>query len=234
MSAIFKKELKTFFRTPVGYVFIAIFYSASGFLFSMSCMYSKTTDVSGYFSMLMFSYVILIPLLTMKSFAEERRMGTEQLILTSPVKVVEIVAAKFLACFALFLITLVASCEYMVALFIYGTPNVGRVLGCLIGVILIAACFIAIGLFVSSITKNQFVAALGTIGILLFLLAVGLLESYVDSAFFKTVINWISIYSRFSNFTYGLFDVASAVYYVSVTFIFLFLTVRVYEARRYA
>ena len=234
MSAIYKKEIKTFFRTPVGYVFMAIFLAASGFLFSFSCLHARTTDVSGYFVLLMFAYVILIPLLTMKSFAEERRMGTEQLLLTSPVSLVKLVAAKFLACFTLFALTLAASALYFIPLGIYGEPNGGKIVGCLIGMTLIATCFIAIGLFVSSLTQNQFVAALGTIGILAFLLAVGLLESYVDSGFLQDVIRWISIYSRFSYFTYGLFDVASAVYYISIAFIFLFLTVRVYEKRRYA
>ena len=234
MSAIYKKEIKTFFRTPVGHVFTAIFLAASGFLFSFCCLHAGTTDVSSYYVMLMFAYVILIPLLTMKSFAEERRMGTEQLLLTSPVSIVKLVCAKFLACMTLFALTLAASALYFIPLFIYGEPNVGRILGCLIGVALIATCFIAVGLFVSSLTQNQFVAALGTIGILAFLLAVGVLEQYVDSGWFKSVLEWISIYSRFSYFTYGLFDVASAVYYLSLSFLFLFFTVRVYEKRRYA
>ncbi len=234
MSAIYKKEIRTFFKTPVGYVFTAIFLASSGFLFSLSCLHAGTTDVSNYYTMLMFAYVILIPLLTMKSFAEERRMGTEQLLLTSPVSIVKLVASKFLACLTLFAATLVVSALYFIPLFIYGEPNVGKIVGCLIGMTLIATCFISIGLFVSSLTQNQFVAALGTIGILAFLLAVGLLGTYVDAGFIKDVVEWISIYSRFSTFTYGLFDVASAVYYLSVSFIFLFLTVRVYEKRRYA
>ena len=234
MSAIYKKEIRTFFRTPVGYVFTAIFLASSGFLFSFFCLHTRTTDVSVYYTMLMFAYVILIPLLTMKSFAEERRMGTEQLLLTSPVSLVKFVASKFLACLTLFAATLVVSSLYFIPLFIYGDPNVGKIFGCLIGMTLIATCFISIGLFVSSLTQNQFVAALGTIGILAFLLAVGLLGTYVDSGWIKDVVEWISIYSRFSAFTYGLFDVASAVYYLSVSFIFLFLTVRIYEKRRYA
>ena len=224
MSAIYKREMKAFFKTPSGYVFMAIFIAASGFLFSFTCLRGQTTDVSSYFVMLMFAYVILIPLLTMKSFAEERRQGTEQLLLTSPVSVVRLVAAKYLACVTLF---------YLIPLAIHGQVNVGRTLGCFIGMVLIAVCFISIGLFVSTLTSNQFVAALGTIGVLAFLLAIGLLESYVGAGFLKTVIGWVSIYSRFSYFTYGLFDVASAVYYISVGAVFLFLAVRSVERRRY-
>ncbi|MBQ7669589.1 MAG: ABC transporter permease subunit [Clostridia bacterium] len=234
MSAIYKREMRAFFKTPVGYVFSAIFLAASGFLFSFSCLRSKTTDVSGYYVMLMFAYVVIIPLLTMKSFAEERRQGTEQLLMTSPVSIVKLVASKFLACFTVFAITLAVSTFYFIPLFIYGDPNVGRIFGCLVGMTLIAVCFIAIGLFVSSLTQNQFVAAMGTIGILTFFLALGLVEDYVNSGFIKTIIGWVSIYSRFNYFTYGLFDLSAAVYYVSVAAIFLFLTVRVIERRRYA
>lgn len=234
MSAIYKREMKAFFRTPTGYVFMAIFIAASGFLFSFTCLRRQTTDVSSYFVMLMFAYVVVIPLLTMKSFAEERRQGTEQLLMTSPVGIVSLVAAKFFACFTMFMITMGVTALYLIPLSAYGEVNLGRVAGCFIGMILIAACFIAVGLFVSTLTQNQFVAALGTIGTLAFFLAVGLLGSYLKSGLLKTVIGWISIYSRFSYFTYGLFDVASAVYYVSVAAVFLFLTVRSIERRRYA
>jgi len=226
--------MSAYFKTPIGYVFMAIFLAASGFLFSFNCLHRATSDVANYFVMLMFAYVIIIPLLTMKSFAEERRQGTEQLLLTSPVKLSALVAAKFLAAFSMFLITLAVSCLYFIVLGIYGEPNLGKIAGCLVGMIFIAACFIAVGLFVSSLTQNQFVAAMGTIGVLILFLALGLLETYVSSPAVKAVIGWVSIYSRFSYFTYGLFDVASAIYYVSVAAVFLFLTVRVYEKRRYA
>ena len=107
--------MKAFFKTPSGYVFMAIFIAASGFLFSFTCLRGQTTDVSSYFVMLMFAYVILIPLLTMKSFAEERRQGTEQLLLTSPVSVVRLVAAKFLACFTMFMITMGVTLFYLIS-----------------------------------------------------------------------------------------------------------------------
>ncbi len=213
---------------------MAIFLAASGFLFSYASLRLGTSDVSGYFVLLMFAYVVILPLLTMKSFAEEKRQGTETLLLTSPVSIVKLTLAKFFACFVMFLITLSVSFLYLIPLSKYGKPNVGRFLGCMIGMILIAACFIAIGIFVSAITKSQFIAALGTIGIITFFIGAGLIESYITSPVLKTVIGWVSIYSRFAYFTYGLFDVASAVYYISVTAVFLFLTVRVYEKRTYA
>lgn len=234
MAAIFKKEMRSYFTTPSGYVYLTIFIAASGFIFFFTCFNRQTTDVSGYFTFLMFAYSIILPLLTAKTFSEEKKQGTEQLILTSSLSIPKLVAAKFLSCVVMFLASLVPSYLMFASLFIYGKPNVGRIIGGTVGVFLIAVCFIAIGIFVSSLTKNQFVAALGTIGILAFFLAVGLLSGTVDSPVIKTVIDWISVYSRFTLFTYGLFDAASAIYYISVAAVFLFLTVRVYEKRRYA
>lgn len=234
MTAVYKRELKAYFKTPSGYVFMGIFLLASSFLCALSTLQVKTTDVSTYFLLLMFAYVIVIPLLTMKSFAEEKKNGTEQLILTSPVSLWGMVWAKFLASFSMFGLTVVITCINFIPLGIYGEPNVGRIFGCLIGTVLIASCFIAIGLFISALTDNQFVAAIGTIGVLAFLIVMGVLDSYISSPVISAVISWVSIYSRFSNFTYGIFDISSALYYISVAGVFLFLTVRIYEKRRWA
>lgn len=234
MIAIFKRDIKAYFRTPAGYIFMGIFLCAAGFLCSLSTLQSQTCDVSNYFQLLMFAYVVILPLLTMKSFAEERKQGTEQLLLTSPVSLWSMVLAKFAAAFTMFLITVALSCLFFIPLGIYGEPNAGKILGCLIGMILIAMCFISIGLFVSSLTENQFVAAMGTIGLLAFLVVLGVLDTYISSAVISAVIGWVSIYSRFTSFTYGIFDPASVLYYISVCAVFLFFTVRIYEKRRYA
>lgn len=234
MTAIYKREIRAFFKTPTGYIFMGIFLLASAFLCSFATLQQQTSDVSTYFQLLMMAYVIMIPLLTMKSFAEEKRLGTEQLILTSPVSLPSMVMAKFLSAFTMFALTITVSLLYFIPLGVYGSPNVGRIFGCLIGMVLIASCFIAIGLFISSLTSNQFVAAMGTIGVLAFLVVLGVLETYVSNGVVSAVIGWISIYARYTNFTYGIFDISSALYYASVAFVFLFLTVRVYEKRRYA
>lgn len=234
MTAIYKRELKAYFKTPSGYVFIGIFLLASAFLCALSTLQAGTTDVSTYFLLLMFAYVIIIPLLTMKSFAEEKKNGTEQLILTSPVSLWSLVGAKFAAAFTMFALTMAVSCINFIPLGIYGEPNGGRIFGCLVGMVLIASCFISIGLFVSSLTDNQFVAAIATIGILAFLVVLGVLDSFISSSVISAIISWVSIYSRFSNFTYGIFDISSALYYISFAAVFLFFTVRIYEKRRYA
>ena len=226
--------MRSFFATPTGYVFMAIFLAVSGALFWFACLRIGTTDMSGYYTMLMIAYVVILPLLTMRSLADEKRQGTDQLLLTSPVSISKIVMSKFFACFTMFLITIAATALYLIPLERYGTPNYGRIIGCFIGMTLIATCFISIGIFISSLTKSLFASALGTIALIVLMLALGIVSDYVRSGFLRTLIGWISIWSRFSLFTYGMFDFASAVYYVSVSALFLFLTVRVYERRRYS
>ena len=170
----------------------------------------------------------------MKSFAEEKKAKTEQLLLTAPVSLWGMVMAKFLAAFTMFVGTVVISMLYYLVLGLYGDPNWAKVIGCTVAMILIGSCFIAIGLFISALTENQFVAAMGTIGVLAGLVVVAVLNGIIDSYAVRLVLDWLSIYSRFTNFTQGIFDFASAFYYVSLCAVFLFLSVRVYEKRRFA
>lgn len=234
MLAIYKKEMRTYFTTPLGYVFIAVFLAVSGFMFAFSTLQMQTSDVSGYFGLMIFGYIVIVPLLTMRSFAEERRTKTEQLILTSPVSITSMVMAKFFAAFTMFAGSVIVSCLYYLPLFGYGEPNVGKALGSLIAMLLLGMCFISVGIFVSTLTESTVTASIGTMAILLVFAASSIFNSLIDSYFIRSILSFISVYSRYSNFTYGVFDVSAAVYYISITAIFLFLAVRVYERRRYA
>ncbi len=234
MFAIYKRELRAYFTTPVGYIFMAIFLAASGFLFGFTTLLSSTTDTTLYYQLLMFAYVVIIPLLTMKTFSEERRTRTEQLLLTAPVSLSGMVLAKFLAALTVFASTLVISLSYFIPLTEYGTVNWPRAFGSMFAMFLVGMTFVAIGVFVSTLTENQFAASLGTIGILLALMVVGSLNSIIDSYFLRAVLSWISIFNRYAYFTYGIFDFAAMVYYLSVTVVFLFLSVRVFEKRRWS
>lgn len=234
MLAIYKKEMRTYFTTPLGYVFLGVFLAVSGFVFAMSTYYSQTSDVSAYFRTMILGYVVIVPILTMRGFAEERRARTEQLLLTSPISITGMVFAKFLAAFTMFAGSVLVTCLYYLPLFDYGTPNVGKAVGSLIAMLLIGMCFIAVGIFISTLTESTVTACIGTMGTLLVLSATSIFNNIIDSYFIRKVLSWISIYSRFDNFVYGEFDIAATVYYISITAIFLFLSVRVYEGRRYA
>ena len=236
MTAIYKREMLSYFTSPIGYVFIAVFLALNSFIFSLfTLMAGDDSSVGTYFMIVMFIFIILVPLLTMKSFSEERKMRTEQLLLTSPISLMGMVFAKFLAAFTMFAGTFILGALMMFpTLYMYGEPNTAVLISSTIGILLIGAAFIAIGLCDSSLTENQLVAAVGTMGILIFLLLVGLLTSYIDVYAVRVVIDWISIYSRFGNFSYGILDPATLVYYFSICFVFMFLTVRIYEKRRWS
>lgn len=234
MLAIYKKEMRTYFTTPLGYVFIAVFLAISGFMFAVSTLQSQTSDVSGFFQLMIFGYIVIVPMLTMRSFAEERRTRTEQLLMTAPISITSMVMAKFFAAFTMFAGSVLVSCLYYLPLFNYGEPNVGRAVGCLIAMLLIGMCFIAVGIFVSTLTDNPVTASIGTMAILIGFVAAGMFNNLIDAYFLRYILDWISVYSRYSNFTYGIFDISAAVYYLSITTVFIFLAVRVYERRRYA
>lgn len=234
MFAIYKKELRNYFTTPLGYAFIAVFLAVSGFMFAVSTYQSQTSDVSGFFQIMIFGYIVIVPILTMRSFAEERRTKTEQLLLTSPVSITSMIMAKFFAAFTMFAGSVLVSCLYYLPLFKYGEPNVGKAAGCLIAMLLIGMCFISVGIFVSTLTESPVTASIGTMGILLGFVGAAIFNNLIDTYFIRYILSWISIYSRYVNFTYGMFDIGATVYYLSITAIFLFLSVRIYERRRYA
>ena len=220
MFAIYKKELRSYFTTPLGYVFCGVFLAVSGFLLGITTLYSGTVDVSSFYQIMIFACGILIPILTMKTFAEERRM--------------KMVLAKFLSSYTLFVVSLAAGCFYLLPLSSYGTMNGARTIGCLVAMLLVGMCFVAVGIFVSSLTDNTVTAAVGTIAIILVMVAASMFNSLIDFYPIRQVLSWISVYGRYTYFTYGIFDFSALVYYFSLTVVFLFLTVRVFDRRRWA
>ncbi len=247
MFAIFKKELRSYFINAIGYVFVGVFLAVAALLCCYTTLGSQTYDTSNYFTMMIFSFIILIPLLTMKLFAEEKKLRTEQLLLTAPVSIPGMILGKYFAAFTLFLGCVLVSCINFFPLYSYANaetagksyaeehvgPVTAEIVSCLIGLILIGAAFIAIGLFVSSLTENQLAAAVVTVTIIFVMLILDMLNQYIDVYAIRFVISWVCIMSRFSYFTSGVLDFASILYYISITAVFLLLTVRVYDKRRW-
>ena len=237
MLAVFKRDLVSYFTTPIGYVFMAIFLAVNGGVFSMTTLQMGTdSSMSSYFSMMIFFLIVLIPILTMKTFSEEKKQKTEQLLLTSPVSIGGMVFGKFLSAYVIFAGTFLLGCLNFIALDRFSTygPSWATIFGSVFAVLLLGAAFVAVGIFVSSLTENQIVAVIGTVAVMAVFLVLDLLNSYIPFAPVREVLSWLSIHSRFSNFTYAIFDFSALLYYISVTFVFLFLTVRIYEKRRWA
>lgn len=241
MLAIYKREMRSYFTTWTGYVFLAVAICLSAFIFSMSTILSSTSELSGYFSIIVYGMVVFLPILTMKSFSEERKLKTEQLLMTAPISSWEMVLGKYLSAITMLGIYLVASLIFFIPLFEYAVvdvvngygPNVALMFGNMLAMFLIGACFIAVGIFISSLTENQFASIVLTIVILLAFLLIGSLNSLIENESIRVVLDWFSIYSRYQNFTYGIFDISALFYYISVAGVFVFLTTRVFEARRY-
>lgn len=234
MLAIYKREMRSYFTGVIGYVFLVLFLAVGGGVFCYTTMFSMTSEVTPYFTVMLFFSAIVLPILTMKSFSEERKAKTEQLLLTAPVSIPSMVIGKFLASYTMFAGALILNSLYFLILIPYGEVKIATLVGNVLALLLVGMVFITIGLFVSSLTENQLSAAVGTIAIILVLLVIGLVGDLVPTDYWiRYVLDSISVFTRFQSFTNGYLDFAALLYYVSVAAIFLFLTVRVYDARRY-
>lgn len=234
MFAIFKRELKAYFTSPLGYVFLAIFYAFSGLFFYIFSLSVGSTDISSVFLMMFIVLMVFVPLLTMRLLSEDKKQKTDQLILTAPVSLLSIVMGKFLAAYAIFAIGVAVMPVYGFVMSTFATVSWLPIWGNTVGLLLLGGIFVSIGLFISSLTENQMIAAIGGFFINLMILLMNTLKSALPNGFLQDVLSSISVYTRYSEITSGIFSLSSLIFFVSVIFIFLFLTVRVLEKRRWA
>lgn len=234
MLAIYKRELRSYFVGVIGYAFLVIYLAIAGILFSYTTMFSMSSDVTAYFTLMLIFSAVALPLLTMKSFSEERKTKTEQLILTAPISLTAMVFGKFLASYTVFGAATVLTSLYFLFLIPYTQLQFAILFGNLVALLLVGMVFISIGLFVSALTENQLSAAIGTIAIILGFLGIGLISSLIPTNYgIRFIFNALSIFTRFQSYVNGYFEFATIVYYLSVSGIFLWLTIRVYDRRRF-
>lgn len=234
MLAIYKREMRSYFTGVIGYVFLVLYLAVGGAVFSLTTFFSMTADVTSFFTYMLLFSAIMLPLLTMKSFSEERKVKTEQLLLTSPLSLTGMVMGKFLAAYTMFFGSMIINTLYFFFLQPYAYVKYGVLFGNLLAILLVGLAFIAIGIFVSALTENQLTAAIGTIAIIAAFLLIGVLASFIPSDYtIRSVFNFLSIFTRFQGFANGYFDIASLVYYLSIGAIFLYLTVRIFDRRRH-
>lgn len=229
------RELKSYFLTAIGYVYCGMFLVVSGLAFAQCTLLKQSTDSIGeYFVWMIIIFAVLIPLLTMKLIAEDRKTRTDQILLTSPVSVTGIVMGKYLAALTVYAATFLVNSFNFVLLAKYGEPNAISILTNILGVFLLGAAFIAIGIFLSSLTENQLIAAVSAMGVNAAMLLVSLLADNISGTALRTVVKWFSVLDRFAPFTHQMLDVSAIVYYLSLAAAFLFLTTRVIEKRRWS
>lgn len=233
MLAIFKREMQSYFKTPIGYIFIGMFLIVSGFLFITYNLMMGYPSLSSVLYSLITIFMFLIPILTMRLLSEEKNLKTDQILLTSPVSVGKIVFGKFLAAACVYIITLMLTLIYMVVINRHGEPSFSQTFCSYIGFALLGLTFISIGLFISSLTENQAVAAVSTFAVLLVLYLFDSVKDSISSIFLAKLFSAFAISSRFDTFNIGVLSVEPIIYYISVTALFLFFTTQVIEQRRW-
>lgn len=234
MGAIFKREMKAYFTSPIAYIFIAVFYVYTGINFVGTNIYGATTDLTYIFSAVFTLMMIMLPLLTMRLMSEEKKQKTDQCLLTAPVNLAEIVMGKFFAALCVFLIGMAIYIPYVLVLFkLSGSIEWPIVIGNMCALLLLGASFISIGMFVSSLTENQIVSAIASFIFIMLLYMIDVLASSISVEWIRNAMVSIGFYNRYYEFTNGIINVPSVVFFISAIFIFNFLTVRVLEKRRW-
>ena len=235
MIAILKRELKSFFITPIFYIFITMFLALSAFFFHISGIIQvQVADISRFFVNLPFILVFLVPILTMRSIAEEKKSKTDQLLFTAPVATWEIVTAKYLAAVFVLVITMLSTIIFPIILFIYGNPELVPIISQYVGFIFYGAALIAIGIYISSLTENQFIAAIVSFGVLFVLSFIDMLGVWSGNLAFARFIGFISLQNRFSEFPQSILNPASILYFILISVVFLFLTIQRLDRKRVA
>jgi len=237
---ILKRELKSYFTSLVAYIVIAVFLVISGYFFYtnlvMFVMWVGSDVKTGLwqytFQDMRFIMLLLLPLLTMRLFAEEKKLGTIELLLTNPLRDSEILFGKYLACLGVFLLMLVLTFLYPILLAIVYSVDIGPVAAGYAGLFLLGAAFLACGIFISSLTENQIVAAIATMGVLVFFWFIDWNEGIAGEQAVR-ILHQFSLFEHFFNFTRGVIETEDIVYYLSLIAFFLFLTQRSMESRKW-
>ena len=224
MWAVFKKELKSYFLSPIGYVVIGILLLVCSTFFYLTTIRYGSVDLGSlYFYVALYGLIITVPILTMRMFAEERKTGTEQLILTSQVGITGVVFGKFLAAMAVIIIALLVSFMYFGIICYFGNPNILVLLVTMLGFVLISGAAISVGMFASSITENQVIAGIITIAFLIITLFIPDLDIGLPD---------LSIMSYYQNFPSGVISLTDVVGPLTFMMMFIAFTIIVMQRRK--
>ena len=240
--AIARKELLSYFFAPMAYIVIAAFLVLNGFLFSVILTAlsqpgaAPAPPISIYLGGTLFFWIfliIMVPVITMRLGAEEKKSGTLETLLTAPVSDWEVILGKYFGALALYVAAWIPTLLYVWITGVYGEVDMGPFVGGYLGVLLVGGFFTAIGLFTSILSKNQLVAAIISLTILVFILLVSILSFLVTDPFWTKVLGYIDLWKRMLDFSRGLVDTRPVVYLLSGTVLFLTLAKQALEARRW-
>ena len=247
IPSIFAREMKSYFVSPIAYVALIVFTGLTGIFFTayfnQASWYNQEASMRVTIHNISITMLLVAPLITMRLFAEEKRSGSIEILMTSPITDAEAVAGKFAASFALFIIMLALTftCPLFLIVYSTGTPDVAPMAVGYLGLVLLGAACLSVGVLTSSITKNQMVAALISFVILLSLWIIDWLSNVVDSLLGKTlpfiplgkVLSFMSMSGHFDDFSKGILDTSHTIYYVSFAVFCLFLAVKSVQSAKW-
>ena len=232
MCAIYKKELRAYLTSMTGYIFMAVLLAVTSLYYVANCLVGGYPVFGAILSSVYFVLLIIVPVLTMRSMAEEKRQKTDQLLMTAPVSLWKIVLGKYLAMVTVFLIPMAILCLYPLILLRFGSVSLPMAYTAILGYTLFGAACLAIGLFLSAVTESQVIAAVLTFGVLFFLnMASGIANVIGAGGLLASILNALCIYQPFINFVQGMFDLTGILYYVTVIVLALFLTVQLLQKK---
>jgi len=230
--AVATRELRSYFLSPLAYLVIAFFLFGAGLLFGLIIESSREASLRGLISNVSVLFLFVVPMISMRLLAEEQRTGTIELLLTNPVQEWEIVTGKFVAGVLLLLVILGLTLLYPLFLFVFGNPDRGPIAAGYVGVILQAAAFLAVGLWASSLTENQIVAAVLSF---VFLLVLWLSDNLGQSlgGTIGTIVSYTSVINHFQDFPQGVINTKDVIYYLTLVLAGLVLSTLSLQSRRY-
>lgn len=235
MKAIFKREFRAYFTSTIGYIYLAAFFAFSGFLFYSNNIAEKTTSMYSLFTYLFNANFILVPILTMRMYSEDKKQKTDQLLLTSPVTLGGLVGGKFLSAFGMYMCGGVVTLLYALVMSGYSAVPWGTILTSFLGFALAGAALIAIGGFISALTENQIVAVIiSFIFNFFYILYFDTLAKAITITPISKAMLGISITQYYANFTIGLIDLPSVLFMLTLTGLFIFFTIRIIDKRRWS
>lgn len=233
VGVIFRREFFSYFYSPIAYVIIAAFLAITGYFFSAILFSTRSADMQ--IALHNFSVIFLFtaPIITIRTLAEERRLGTDEFLLTTPLTITSIVIGKYLAAVAVFLVMVAVTLVYPAVLYLFGEPDTGPLLSGYLGFFLLGSSFLSVGVFASSLTEDQAIA--GMIGFaLMILLWVLTWAAGVLPGIWGDIARAISLFDHYKDFVKGVIDSVDVLFYLSFIFVMLFLTIRVVDKRRWS
>jgi len=232
IAILCKKELKDYFDSPIAYIVITIFLLITGWFFFSDLFLVNQASLRNLFSIVPFIFMFFVPAVTMRLISEEKRSGTIELLLTLPVRDHEIILGKFLAGMILISVAVILTLVYTLTLSGLGDLDAGSVVAGYIGLIFLGATYVSVGVFTSSLTQNQIVAFITSFLFIFILFMLNKVLIFVPS-FLASFFEYLSVDYHFSNISRGVIDSRDLIYYLSIIFLFLFLSVRALESRKW-